>query len=47
MEEALKASVALTEYRYTMNFGLFLLGKKWIPREPRNVASALRCGLQP
>ncbi|MEU4835450.1 ATP-binding protein [Streptosporangium sp. NPDC023615] len=42
MEEALKASVTLTEYRYTMNPGLSPLGERWIPREPRVVASARR-----
>ncbi|WP_329084150.1 MULTISPECIES: ATP-binding protein [unclassified Streptosporangium] len=42
MEEVLKASAALTEYRYTMNPGLSPLGEKWIPREPRAVASARR-----
>ncbi|MGS2642790.1 ATP-binding protein [Streptosporangium sp. LJ11] len=42
MEEALKASAVLTEYRCTMNPGLSPLGEKWIPREPRSVASARR-----
>jgi Histidine kinase-like ATPase domain len=42
MEEALKASTALTEYRYAMNPGLSPLGEKWIPRESASVASARR-----
>ena len=33
MEEALKASVALTEQRYSMNPDLCVLGEKWIPGE--------------
>ncbi|WP_326642460.1 ATP-binding protein [Streptosporangium sp. NBC_01755] len=42
MEEAIKASAALTECRYTMNPAFSPLGEKWIPRDPRNVASARR-----
>ncbi|MFI6455517.1 ATP-binding protein [Streptosporangium amethystogenes] len=42
MEEAIKASAALTECRYTMNPAFSPLGEKWIPRDPGNVASARR-----
>ncbi|MBB2913281.1 anti-sigma regulatory factor (Ser/Thr protein kinase) [Streptosporangium becharense] len=42
MEEAVKASAALTECRYTMNPALSPLGEKWVPREARNIASARR-----
>jgi anti-sigma regulatory factor (Ser/Thr protein kinase) len=42
MEEALKASVALTEQRYSMNPALCVLGERWVPRETKNVASARR-----
>lgn len=42
MEEVLKASAVLTEYRYAMNPGLSPLGEKWIPREPASVASVRR-----
>ncbi|MEU8385528.1 ATP-binding protein [Streptosporangium sp. NPDC048865] len=42
MEEALRASMALTEYRRPTNPGLSPLREKWIPRESRSVASARR-----
>ncbi|MGC5013529.1 ATP-binding protein [Streptosporangium sp. DT93] len=42
MEEALRASAAPTERRHTMNPGLSPLGERWIPRDPRCVASARR-----
>ncbi|WP_157594884.1 hypothetical protein [Streptosporangium amethystogenes] len=42
MEEAIKASAALTEYRYTMNPAFSPLGEKRMPRDIENVASARR-----
>jgi anti-sigma regulatory factor (Ser/Thr protein kinase) len=42
MEEAFRASVALTEQRYSMNPDLCVLGEKWVPGETKNVASVRR-----
>ncbi|MFI6458802.1 ATP-binding protein [Streptosporangium amethystogenes] len=41
-KEALKAYTALTEYRYTLDLSLAVLGERWMPRETRNVASVRR-----
>ncbi|MEV8638197.1 ATP-binding protein [Streptosporangium sp. NPDC051023] len=42
MDEAVKASVALTEYRHTLDPAVSMLGEKWILRTDRSVASVRR-----